>query len=165
MNDLMKYYLIYYEDNAQGELYAYTSIKDEAKEFVRYRRNMKLKTREVGLSERKYLSSMQSLCRIQSYQFRLSNILFSLPLTYDEVLYIESIQTKVDILLTGAATINPMIFNKKIMKDLETIRYTEFFLKYRIGTNVDLDDDRFLIFIRGFGETLNMKKIENEVIV
>lgn len=164
MSSIMKYYLIYYEENGKGELYAYTSSKKKAKEFIRYRKHMKLKSMDVGLAERKYLNDEMSSCRIQDYQFKFSKNLFSLLLTYNEVLYVESIQAKADISLTGTAVINPMIFKKKFMNELTLIRYSEFFMKYQLGIDVDLDEDRFFIFIKGFGYTLNIKKIENEVI-
>ena len=166
MSEIMRYYLIYHVDaSKEYNLYAYTSDKKEAKDFLKYRNeSIVMKKKDVDSDERAFLCAKHGDLRVKYYTFKVDGAELKMPLSYREILFLEGDLTKTDIFLTGLANINPMIFKPKITRYLQIIRYNDFFLKYTMGTEINFDKDLFMHFIKKHGDTLDMKAIRKGLI-
>ena len=158
----IKYYLFY--NKKSSKLYAYTSDKEEAMAFLKFRNeNIVMKKKKLDFDERRFLCSKHSFSRIKQYKFTIGDKILKMNLSYQEIVEFETIITNITIKLSAIAVVNPMIFKPKITKYLECIRYTEFFLAYSMGTDVDLEYDKFTFFIRECEDTLNIEAIKEAI--
>lgn len=161
MNDI-KYFLLY--DFDTRELYAYSSNKKEIKTFLKFRNKNKFLKRELILNadQRKHLSCHHSNRRLRNYKFDVSGVPVSIPLTYKEILDIESIRVQQEVYLVTLSTIDPNIFNKKIFGSLFDIGYNNFWMKWRYGD--DIEDTSFMLFMSMFGDYINLNEIRKKAL-
>lgn len=165
MNKKIPYYLIYKKEEYKKYLYAYSTDKDTLIRFLKYRDlgQFSIKKKKCDLLEREYISSEYSGMRIYDRKFIISREELVIPVTLNEMNYIEYISYQLDIFLTSNAVISPFMFKPVCIRNLQLIRYNEFFLKYEKGTDADLLNDEFMIFAKQFGDTLDLDKVKDEV--
>lgn len=159
-NNEITYFLLYTFDTK--ELYAYSSDKKEIKKFLKFRDDSKFIKRKVlmDIDNRKHISIHHSDKRIRDYKFNISGVNVSIPLTYKEILEIETNKVNHDIYLVAISTVDPNIFTKKILGYLFDIGYTDSWMRWKYGG--ELKDNSFIIFMNIYGAYMNLHEIKKK---
>lgn len=160
----IEYYMIYLASD--NSLYAYTSIKKEYKDFMKFRNKKSFKTKKMilGINEREYLSDEFSICRITPYKFDINNKM-TILITHKELLSMTRSIVNAEIFLSSRAFINPCIFKNKYYNMLKILKYINGYNNYANGCAIteSLTDD-FYIFIHSSMDTVNIDKIYKEMV-
>lgn len=169
------YYLIYimndlydYKKNIikhKDELYAYATSKSELKKFMKYRSTIEFKYQKkyLALCDRQLLSDSHSDCRLVMRSFDVGKNKFDMTITMLEALEIERFNTYLNIMRISTATIDPIIFKRKIQKVLINTYYTYFYRNWETGQDAEFLYSTFEIFISIFFMTIDNNKLEKGI--